>query len=377
MPVCRLDVRALGYSPWRPRGESVEGRPAPGQICFPSEGQLVVTYISQALAATLPRRSRPEAFSDLWLQALFVDPATGQLRARHEWPTFSDRARVAPATCGKFVVVTPDKLILYSPEIRPLKELDLDVGLDATRGDWNARSSPGGKYLVIDYGPHSNENDLRGFPGAVTEFELIDTETLRLVRNWTDRGFGGIHPFQWLDNGEIIATSGNSGSTVIGPPGGPWRTFQASWPPRCGPNLEKMPISDEAIFGGNKVSIDRWCYSLTLTNGEILFAQQFADKEIVRWLAASLGGQRFAIAVDRGRGGSWALDIGARYSLNRIMVYDVPSRRWIFTLGGGKQGIKSISGLALSPDGARLALINQDGILELYAIPEADAGRQP
>jgi hypothetical protein len=346
----------------------VEGRTGIGQILFPSDNQLVVTYISQARTETFPRRSQAEASSNLQLEALFVDPNLGRLRARRQWPTFSDKARIGPASGGKFVVVTPDDLTLYSPEIQALRKLDLDVGREAIPGEWNASASPGGKYLLISYSPRSNEGGWMG--DAITEFELIDTELLRITRSWTDKGFGGIHPFYCLDDGEIVAINGTGGATVIGPPGGPWRVFQAPWPPRCAPHLKKTPVTDDAIFGGTTLSIDRWCYSLTLTTGEVVFAQQFADKETVRWLAASGGGRRFAIAVYRGRGGSWALDIGAHYSLNRVMVYDIPGHRWIFTLSGKNQGIKSISGLALSPQGSLLALINQDGILEVYRIPE-------
>jgi hypothetical protein len=372
-----LDVRALGYAPWSPREGSVEGYTGIGQICLPSDDQLVVTFVSQALPQTLPRRGQPEASSNLRLRALFIDARTGQLQAKHEWPTFSDKSRLTPATHGKFVVITPDKLTLYSPEIQPLKELDLDVGQDATAGSWGASSSPRGEYLLIGYGPRSNEHNPRGFLGAVRKLELIDTEALRVVRTWTDHGFGDIHPFHAFDDGEIIAINGTGGATVIGPPGGPWRSFRASWPARCAPSLQKTLITDEAIFGGTMLSIDRWCYSLTLTTGEILFAQEFDDKEIVRWHAASAGGRRFAIAVDKGRGGSWGLDIPAHYSLNRITVYDIPSRQWIFALSMKKQGIKSISGLALSPGGSLLAFINQDGILELYRIPEGSGPKQP
>jgi hypothetical protein len=376
VPLWHLDVRALGYTPWSPRGESVEGGTGIGQICFPSDGQLVVTFISQVLPVTLPRRGQPEASSNLRLEALFVDARRGQLWTKHEWPTFSDLARIAPAGDGKFLVITPDKLTLYSPGIQPLKQLDLDVGREATPGSWGVGSSPGGRYLLIHYGPRSNEDNPRGFLGAVTRLELIDTEALRLVHTWTDHGFGDIHPFDLFDDGNILAINGTGGVTVVGPPGGPWRSFQVPWRSRCRPGGKTL-INDRAIFGTTTVSTDRRCYSLTLTTGEILFAQEFADKEIVRWLAVSPGGRRFAIAVDKGRGGSWGLDIPARYSVDRVTVYDIPSRQWIFALSGKKQGIKSISGLALSPDGSLLGLINQDGILEVYRIPEGSGPTQP
>ena len=119
-----------------------------------------------------------------------------------------------------------------------------------------------------------------------------------------------------------------------------------------------------------------WCHTLAHTNGELIFRQEFAEKEQIKLdaglggIAVSAGGQRFAVAIYKGKGGSALLDIGTHYSLDRIMVYDLTARVWSYAVGAKKQGLKSISGLALSPDGSLLALINQDGVLEVYRVPQ-------
>lgn len=64
------------------------------------------------------------------------------------------------------------------------------------------------------------------------------------------------------------------------------------------------------------------------------------------------------------------MDIGRKASLVRIQVYDIPSRQWTYSLDAEKQGAKLLSGLGLSPDGSLLALITQDGILEVFRVPD-------
>jgi hypothetical protein len=333
-----------------------------GQIYFLSDEQLLVTFVSRVAPQTLPRRNEPEASSNLRLHALFVDTKTGQLRATREWPTFSDRSRVAPATEGRSALVTPDRLVLYSPAMQPLKELSLPIGAEAVQGFWDAVPSPGGKYLLIWY-------DCRP-DGTPRKSELVDAETLQVIRPWIEgspwtEGRLVLAPF---DDGNVLGIGPHS-TVGFGPFDGPWRPFRAPWGDHCEPGPDTL-INNQAIFGSTIVTPDRWCCTLALTTGELLFRQELAEKELVKYVEASAGGQRFAIAVYKGKGGSWALDIGPHYSLDRIMVYDIPSRRWIHTLTGKKQGIKSISGLAVSPDGSLLGAINQDGILEVYRVPQ-------
>jgi hypothetical protein len=363
-PLWQLDVRALGYAPWSVR-ESFDPGTGIGQICLPSDDQIIVTFVSRIVPGTLPRRNQPDVSSTLLLQALFIDTGTGRVRARREWPTASEKSRIAPAGDGRFVVITPDRLMLYSPELQALKEIGISIGHEAIYNQWNLRSSPAGGYLKFEYSP---VNDKGVSQTSTGKWELIDTKSLQVVWRDTDPGYGGIHIGSPLDDGEVLARNGTGGAALVGKPGGPWRPYSdPRWDPGCRPT-DTWLVSNEAIFGADPLSLDRWCYTVGLKTGEVLFAENFANKEIVRWLASSACSQRFALAVDRGKGGSWALDLGPHYSLNRIMVYDIPSRRWIFTLSGKRQGIKSISGLALSPDGSLLGLINQDGILEVYRV---------
>ncbi|HEV2177250.1 MAG TPA: hypothetical protein VGW33_08625 [Terriglobia bacterium] len=82
-----------------------------------------------------------------------------------------------------------------------------------------------------------------------------------------------------------------------------------------------------------------------------------------------------ALAISIHKGGSEILDIDYHSVLKRIMVYDIPTREWIYTLAAKRQKIGSISGLALSPDGSQMAILT-DGVVETYRLPERASGPQ-
>ncbi len=131
-------------------------------------------------------------------------------------------------------------------------------------------------------------------------------------------------------------------------------------------------LSSQILISVRLSEPGHWKGKITLIrkSGEVLFEEEFPEREWFTYLPSSGDGRRFALAIERGKGGSRPLDIHPHYSLSRLSVFDLPSRRWVYKLEAKTHGIKSISGLALSPDGSLLALINQDGVLELYRLPD-------
>jgi len=146
----KLDVRALGYEApavreWGP----YVPLPPVGPLCFLAAGRIVVTFTTRTTPAALSRREDIDTPSlPLRLHALFVDSKTGQLQTEQEWPTGSDRSRITRASSG-FVVVTPERLALFSPEIMPLKELVLSEREEAELASFRPQASPGAKFLLI------------------------------------------------------------------------------------------------------------------------------------------------------------------------------------------------------------------------------------
>ena len=339
----------------------------------------MVTFVTRVEAEGLPRRDRPDASLPFRLRALFIDAATGKVRTDRGWPTASARSCVLPSLGGKFVVFTPDKLMLYSPSLELLKELSLPLRREATWDAWELHPSPGGRYLLISYDVKSNAR-LAGKPpqfvirpdGSISDLtlaqaeegeDLVDTEALNILGSWTVK-FGANHTHL----PELIS---DEGMLVLG---GKVERFDRPWQPVSGlSDSLGFFISDQVLLALRWKNIRPLGFDLNNTAGQLLFKEDFPDNgEIMTDRTHSAGGQRFALAFDKGKGGIAALDIAPRYSLKRVIVFDVPSRQWVYRLDGKRQRIKKISGLALSHDGSHLGLIDQDGIPQ--GVPSSRTG---
>jgi hypothetical protein len=168
-------------------------------------------------------------------------------------------------------------------------------------------------------------------------------------------------------------------SDMIGQLDGPYRWLCGSHKTDCGHSLQF--ISNHALYSELSRSEDDKSMLILDTNGELLLRDDFHHRELVYWeiagggVATSMDGPRFAVALEKGKGGIAALDIAPHYSASRVIVYDLTSRRSVYTLDAKRAGIKGISSFALSPDGSLLALINQDGILEIYRLPNGSSSQ--
>lgn len=366
LPILRLDVRALGYSPPAVHDERMISYPLPrmGPLSFCEKNKAVVTFVTRAMPGGVVHRGEADSLLlPLRLHALFVDTRTGRLRTTREWPTDSDRSRVTPAPGGGFVVVTPEQLTLYSAEMMPLKEVPLSIGREAELVSFRPEASPGSKYLLIKYEQSGSGQEV---------YRLVKLKDLQVTAPWGEYFGGRVGAVS--DSGIVTATSAAQGST-IGKPGNP---KASPCPPSYRNCLSGVFVSDSDIFGvesphGSDPARREFSIHLVDTKGRVIFDQELPHGQVIQPFYPAVGGQRFAIAIYQGRGGSQFFDIAPRFLLDRIMVYDLPSRRWIYTLDGKSQGIKSVSATALSADGSLLGLIDQGGILQVYRLPLAGA----
>jgi hypothetical protein len=295
---------------------------------------------------------------------------------------------------GNFIVFTPEQLLLYSSEMNYLKKLELPLNGDAIKDDWYAHLSPGGKYLLYGYMPESEGRRLAGIPLELRSmqqveqrFEWIDLENLQVVQIWTAKSWPSPYSMAISDEGMAEDWTYGKGfvATIGRLPNGPWRLIDSpmdSHDEFLGRFINNETVLNMRYVGGQDKNVQVWM-GLVNTRGELLYQETFSKGEVPydgthslgetpqRGVVFSAGGQRFALALAKIKGANTTLDIGGHLSLDRIMVYDVPSRRWVYTLDAKAERIKSISGMAISPDGSLLGLINQDGVLELYRVPEA------
>ena len=82
----------------------------------------------------------------------------------------------------------------------------------------------------------------------------------------------------------------------------------------------------------------------------------------------SANGRRFIIPADVIKGRIDALDVGGHGVLKDILVYDAPFEDRSYTLQL-KRGVRENNMLfALSPDGSKLAILN-DEVMEVFDLP--------
>jgi hypothetical protein len=367
-------------------------------IYFLTATKAVVTFVTRESPATLPRRGQDDEKLPFRLHALFIDMVAGSVVASLEWPTSSVRSRVLAIPGGNFVVLTPDQLLLYSSEMNYVKRLELPLNREAIKNDWYAYPSPGGKYLLFGYEPATEEKRLAGVPVELLgkqeiehRFEWIGLENLQVVQSWAVKNWPDVYPMAISDEGMAQDWTYDNGSiaTVGMLPNGPWRRLVSpldSHQELLGRFINNETILDMRYMGGQDKNVQVWM-GLVNTRGELLFQETFSKGEVPyegtrsigeatqTGVVFSAGGQRFALALAKIKGGNTTLDIGGHVSLDRIMVCDVPSLRWIHTLDAKAQKIKSISGMALSPDGSLLSLVNQDKVLQIYRVSDMVSSR--
>lgn len=336
-------------------------------LCFAGDDTVVATFVVREPHATLPHRGEASPSLPLRLHALFVDTKTGRLRTAREWPTASYNSRVLPGVSGRFIVLTPDKLMLYSPRFEFLKELDISLSRRSIADGWRAYVSPSGRAIVVGYQPSADE--------AREECEWINAEDLTVLHSWTGRGFSGL--FRNISDDALV---GGSGTGIrIREPDASWREICRDPQRPCG--MLPQFINNNVLFtyteGGAPIE-----FSLIGTDGRVLFEQSFAPSEPLTSRASGAGpyparpsadGRRFALPIGKLHGGSAFLDIGAKFTLKQVMVFDLASVGWIARVEAKPLHVTSLWGLALSPDGSHVAFIDQEGVLWLFRIPEAAA----
>jgi hypothetical protein len=198
----------------------------------------------------------------------------------------------------------------------------------------------------------------------------------------------GRHSYVWIDSDTMQAVdvwfSELNGDTAISD-----RAVVTVWqPPRRSTLMElsergrswRLVCSASLECGGTPQFINEevlavtapYTFKIIRTDGTVLFRQDFQyGKEGVgniRPLGPAIGGGRLAVPIFNTKGGSTLLDIAGRSVPNRIAALDLAAYEWVYVLNCKKQMIRQLSGLAISPSGALLALLTEHRV-EVYRLP--------
>lgn len=378
----QVDLRLRGYVPPQ-MGEGLQPPLEIDPVSFISDGTVVVTFVTPPPQPEFTHRASPA----LSLHALFVDSKNGEVLRTQEWPTADYRSRLIPAGEGKLLVLTPDLLSLYSAQMQLIRTLDLSLSQRARKGDWTMVPSRTGRSLYVKFGPRANDQEAsddriyaaakeknnaafdKALCGSREHYEWVDTERMQVLDE-TEQGVCSGTPHDFLDPFYLserpdLPMMQSVRDAFCG---------EGAWLGLCYPDLE--PVSSDTVFARAQGNVHvQTHFEVIRTNGKKAFGGDIPPSEFcffIPSIRSSALGNRFALAIAQGRGGGGPLDLPGKEIFEEILVFDLTSNRWIYKLDL-KKPVKAHSqwGLALSPDGSLIALLDEDGILRLYHLPDS------
>jgi hypothetical protein len=356
-PVWKVDLRTVGFTGFAPKKEwSLHLSPNP--LCFSDSKTLIATFITREDVTTLARRdnsgdARPER-----LHGVFLEAQTGKVESTKEWSIPRPRGGIVPAGYGRFVVLTPAMIALYSPGFELLKDFKLTS--EQRSHLWDFHTSSTGKSILVQY----------HYPEAT--YQWLDSDTLQPQEaSWSN----SLPVLSISDDKEIASFR----DTFVQAKG--INIFEAFFRPRNG---DERIVCRIVAGGGDSCGDPEFLSNdllalwsphglsvLPKNGGDALLRASFRPDE---WLGSRLypsaNGKRFAVAVWAHKGGSALFDISSHNVLKRIVVYDIPTRQAVYTLDARKLKIKELSGVAVAPDGSSLAILT-DGIAQSYRLPSS------
>jgi hypothetical protein len=345
----------VGYTGFAPKKETWGLNVRPNSLCFTDSNTVIASFITREDVTTLARRDNSGDARPEMLHGVFLEAQTGKIQSTKEWSVPRPRGGIFPAGDGRFVVLTPAMIALYSPSLELMK--DFKLSSEQQSHLWDFHTSSTGKSILVEY----------HYPEAF--YQWIDSDTLQPQ----DASWRESLPVLSISDDKEIATFRdtyvkskgiNIFEALIQPRDGAERTVchaLAGQGDSCG-SPEFLTNDLLALSRAHELRV------VPKAGGDLLKAT-FRDDE---WLGSPFRpsgfGKRFAVTVWAHKGGSTFFDVSYRSVLKRIVVYDIPRRQPVYNLDAMKRNITDLSGIALSPDGSLMAIL-ADGVVEVYRLP--------
>jgi hypothetical protein len=362
-PVWRVDLRSVGFTGFAPKGEQWGLHLRPNPLCFADNNSLIATFVTREEVTTLARRDQPGETLPIRLHAVFLDTNAGRVRTTKEWSITRPRGGIVPGADGRFAVLTPATVALYSPSLELLKTFMLSSEQQSHL--WNIHVSSSGKSILVEY--HYPEATYQWLDSdSLQPQSALWSESLPVLSISDDREIASFRDTY------VKAKGINVFEAFIQPSNGVERTVCRTLAGPAGNCGEPEFVSNEAVALWEPHSFS----VVPKTGGGALLNAEFRDDEwLGRPLYSSADGKRFAVTVWAHKGGSAFFDTDYRSALKRIVVYDLPSRQVVYTLDAKQQKIRAASGVALSPDGSVMAVLT-NGVVEFYDLCARTCSRE-
>ena len=318
-------------------------------LWFLDDSTVVATYVTKEESNPVLSGRGSDPSEPLRLRAIFLDAYTGKIRSTQAWPSESRLARIVAVHEGKFVTQTGTTLTLHSSDGKELNTLSLPPPPQNLVA-WNTHPSPTGKSTLLE------NCDWRTI--SSNSWILVSTDELKIVRSWKVQQTGTVGI-----SDSTIAMSACSFTEVY----------------HCEPNLEVRGLATDwkiieksgwgrvpTFVNDNTVFLSGTPWELLQSDGKIIFSEDTPFKGGTPVSSASE--QRFIVPFFKSKGGVTALDIGAHGELTTISVYDAPFRERSYLLKVKDTKIRQFAKLALSPDGSKLAILEEETVY-IFQLP--------
>jgi len=170
VPLWTVDLHSVGFTGFSPKKETWGLHFSPNPLCFVDNKVLVATFITREGVTSLASRDQPTDGRPNQLHAIFLDGSTGTIRNRKEWSVPRPRGGIIAVGEGRFAVLTPAMIGLYSKSLKLLNEYKLTVEQQSHL--WDFYASPTGKTILAQY----------HYPAS--SFQWIDSDSLQPQGNW-------------------------------------------------------------------------------------------------------------------------------------------------------------------------------------------------
>lgn len=335
----------------------------PPEAHFLDGDRLLLSFVAHSAAAVLAPRGAPAG--EYQLDAVVVSAATGKILTEAHWPAYSRYTRVAAVNSAGFVELSADRLTLIRPDLVIAKVAGIPTPRPYRRDSnlepaYIPSASHDGKRMLL-------WTDFRA-PGPWLWFDAENLQLLTEVQSVPSR----IDVF--VSDDRLWTWESRTGNTITRLPLGRWRIFAplasqglavtciaslgrdfvlCGQTGAVGPNL---PIK----VGATIISADgtrHWLISNQPGGGSPMAA------------ATARNNRRFTILTGTQTGGIGWLDVDSHTELKGLLIYDAPFDAQAYPLLVRGSKAKNIYSQVLSPDGKYLAVLGNNGILEIYDLP--------
>ena len=347
----KTDLRSVGFldppskdSTWHPVYSQ-------GPLFFADEHVLIAVFTTREEISTLTRRDDPNRQMPWKVHAVSLDAATGSVRATNEWGLRAASFGMIGRGDGSFVLFTPLALATCLADLHTCKEL---------------RFSPeqASRLAAVHFSP-TGRSVLLQYQGAPSDFEWLDTGSLQSGPAWQ----GTEMPLSVSDSAAVFVQThreprGMNHTIALRLKDGTQRVV-------CSATADDRGCFGVPKFVGDDILALREARRLRLvpgSGGKSLMELEAPRDEWLGAPVASADGSRIAFPVSVPKEGKVLVDVPSDSELLRIEVRKIHGGEPICKLDGARHKLKSIAGLALSPNGSIMAIL-ADGIVSLYRLP--------